>query len=97
MDAIPKIFSQVLSLEHLERTVHKVYPNLPSWFQHPSSIYAIYMVMAAILVLTLLCYYTTVEAFVYGTTRPGFRNFNWPLQLAADAIFTVLSYLILFG
>lgn len=83
-----------IDLARFERLAQRLYPDLPGWLHQASSIYAMYMIFAAILVITLLCYYSTLETFLMpgrgSPTRP-----NIAVLLVCDAIFSYLSYQIL--
>lgn len=65
--------NRFLTLGHVERVWHKLFPVLPGWVHDATTIYAVYMVIAALLVAFLVCAYKTVElsaiALLSGSTR----------------------------
>lgn len=65
--------NRFLTLGHVERIWHKVYPVLPDWVHNAATIYAVYMMVAALLVVFVVCMYKTLElvtiAVLSGTTR----------------------------
>ena len=65
--------NRFLTIHHVERVWYKIYPVLPGWVHDAATIYAVYMVVAALLVAFLVCMYKTLEltalAVLSGTTR----------------------------
>lgn len=65
--------NRFLSLAHVERVWRKVYPVLPPWVHDATSLYAFYIVVAALLIAALICAYKTAEyawyAIMSGSTR----------------------------
>lgn len=86
---------QQIDLARFERLAHRIYPSLPDWLHQSSSIYAMYIIFAGILVITLLCYYTTLESVFFAHTRSGMNRSNNVVLLVWDVLFTFLSYQIL--
>ena len=84
-----------VDLSRFSRMAHLIYPVLPGWLQQNSSIYALYIVLAGILVITLLCYYTTLETMVFQRSRAAFSQSGKLGLLFWDAVLTYLSYQIL--
>jgi hypothetical protein len=84
-----------VDLARFTRMAHRIYPVLPDWLHQASSIYALYIVLTGILVVTLLCYYTTLETIVFQRSRAAFSNGGRVGLLFWDAVLTYLSYQIL--
>src|SRR5688572_23644991 len=65
--------NRFLTLEHVERVWRKLYPVLPPWVHEATTIYAFYIVVAALLVVALVCAYKTLElswhSVMSGSTR----------------------------
>ena len=65
--------NRFLTMNHVERVWHKLYPVLPPWVYETTTIYAVYVVVAAMLCVFVICSYKTLElcahAFLGGTTQ----------------------------
>lgn len=85
----------LFDLSHIERMAHRVFPILPLWLRTESSIWAIYAILCAVLLCTLLSYYTTLETMLIGASRPSITRPNLGFLFAVDAFFTFLAYQIL--
>jgi hypothetical protein len=93
--SIEHLSADQVDLARFSRMAHRIYPVLPGWLHQDSSIYALYIILAGVLVLTLLCYYTTLETIVFQRSRAAFSSFGKVGLLFWDLVFTYLSYQIL--
>ncbi|MDB5096574.1 MAG: hypothetical protein JWM80_995 [Cyanobacteria bacterium RYN_339] len=84
-----------VDLARFSRMAHRIYPVLPDWLHQDTSIYALYFILAGILVVTLICYYTTLETVVFQRSRASFSSLGKAGLLFWDLVFTYLSYQIL--
>lgn len=62
-----------LTLGQVERVWRRLYPVVPDWVHSATTIYAVYMMVAALLIAFVVCVYKTLElsaiALLSGTTR----------------------------
>jgi hypothetical protein len=93
--SIDRLNTDQVDLARFARMAHRIYPELPGWLQQGSSIYALYIIFAGVLVITLLCYYTTIETIFIGSSKSGFNRAGKFALLFWDVLFTFLSYQIL--
>jgi hypothetical protein len=93
--SIEHLSADQVDLARFTRMAHRIYPVLPDWLHQPSSIIALYILLAGILVVTLLCYYTTLETIVFQRSRAAFSSFGKFGLLFWDAVLTYVSYQIL--
>ena len=93
--SIDRLNVEQVDLARFARMAHRLYPVLPDWLQQGSSIYAMYIIFAGVLVVTLLCYYTTIETLLLGHSKAGFNSAGKFALLFWDVLFTFLSYQIL--
>ena len=93
--SIDRLASSQVDLARFARMAGRIYPHLPPWLQQNSSIYAIYALLTATLILTLLCYYTTLETIVFQRSRAAFSSGGRLGLLFCDVVLTYLSYQIL--
>ena len=78
--------NRFLDLAHVERIWRKIDPVLPGWFHDATSIYAIYLLIAALMVAGLICAYKTAEKLWYSLLSSGSADKGLAAVLAWDLI-----------